>query len=496
MPTSFLILSLRPLGSLSTFHGRDAANESEWPPSPLRIFQALVDAAASRWREAQLLAYGKPALEWFQRLAPPEVVAPGHRDGTPIRIAVPNNDLDVWAGPVSKGNEPRKQPNELKTMKQIRPTYLSGEAIHCLYALPAEGCPHFDVLQAAARSVTHLGWGIDMVAGDARIITQEEADKLDGERWSPSEGTGGTPLRVPKAGTLDDLMSKHTAFLNRLSSGGFKPVPPLRQFDIVNYRRANEPEQRPYAAFRIASVNPDDPDERPPSFNTPRKSSHVAARLRHAVCVVVGKTWPDKASFVHGHDPNDSTRQLRGEAADHRLMYLPLPSIEKRGERGEVVGDVRRVLVAAPLQCAGRIDWLRQRLPGELLVHSGEQPVMLLPLRSDDWVLKQYVGESHVWTTVTPMIWPWHDDGDPAKAESLLRRAFVQAGVRQEIEDCGLEWGGFGYRRGVEPAARFERPDKLAGRRCHVRVRFKSPVRGPLAIGAGRYRGMGVMCIA
>ncbi|MBX9622589.1 MAG: type I-U CRISPR-associated protein Cas5/Cas6, partial [Gemmataceae bacterium] len=32
------------------FHGRGDGGEPEWPPSPLRLFQAVVAAAAARWR--------------------------------------------------------------------------------------------------------------------------------------------------------------------------------------------------------------------------------------------------------------------------------------------------------------------------------------------------------------------------------------------------------------------------------------------------------------
>jgi CRISPR-associated protein Csb2 len=102
------------------FHGKRDGSEPEWPPSPLRLFQAIVDAAANRWREPQFAEYAKPALEWLQQLRPLEIVAPPHHVGTPFRIAVPNNDLDVWATPISKGNEPKKQPNELKTMKTVQ----------------------------------------------------------------------------------------------------------------------------------------------------------------------------------------------------------------------------------------------------------------------------------------------------------------------------------------------------------------------------------------
>ena len=80
------------------------------------------------------------------------------------------------------------------------------------------------------------------------------------------------------------------------------------------------------------------------------------------------------------------------------------------------------------------------------------------------------------------------------RTRDLLRRAFEHAGWPEElVRGAELEWRGVGFRAGVEPAGRFQVPDPL-GRfpRYHVRVRWPVPVRGPLAVGAGRYRGAGV----
>src|SRR6185437_13089146 len=49
--SSALCLTLRFLDSVPRFHGRGDDGNPEWPPSPLRFFQALVSAAATRWRE-------------------------------------------------------------------------------------------------------------------------------------------------------------------------------------------------------------------------------------------------------------------------------------------------------------------------------------------------------------------------------------------------------------------------------------------------------------
>lgn len=451
-------------------HGRGDGDEPEWPPSPLRLFQALAAAAAARWNERARLAYAVPALEWLERQPAPGVVAaPGIPSEVKYRLYVPDNVGDKVAKSWRGGN-PNASIADYRTEKDVRPTHLNGEAVHYFYPIAdGEFEKHRETLIAAARSVTHLGWGIDMVAGDAAVIGDDEAAKLAGERWRAEPGSGGTPLRVPKTGTLKNLMEKHEAFLNRLSDDGFKPVPPLRAFDVVSYRRDTDPVPRPWVAFRILSADPD--DDRNPSFDTARKTKDVAAWVRCATGKVC-KDWDDVASFVHGHDAADNAKQLKGEEADKRFMYLPLPTINHALNRVECI---RRVMIAAPPGCQKQIDWIRRRLPGEELSRDGEAFGMLGILPASDWVVRQYTRESRVWSTVTPVMLPGFDDPggirrrlrnrEPDKAMSadeksrrvdelhgrvhtLLMKAFEHAGFTPAAI-AGLDWRDVGFRAGV-----------------------------------------------
>src|SRR5207253_5663351 len=131
---------------------------------------------------------------------------------------------------------------KFRVEKDVRPTHFINKndefaAVHYLYPIAdaVEFEKHRQILIDAARSVTHLGWGVDMVAGNAVEMSDAEAGKLAGERWRATPDGSGTRLRVPQAGTLAALMDKHAAFLGRLSDGGFRPVPPLPAFDAVGY---------------------------------------------------------------------------------------------------------------------------------------------------------------------------------------------------------------------------------------------------------------------
>ena len=96
-----------------------------------------------------------------------------------------------------------------------------------------------------------------------------------GRSWEPATG-GDTRLRVPIAGTLDDLIRNHAEFLARFTGNGFRPVPPVRVFDVIHYRRLGVPLRRPHAVFQLIDDN-----EETVRFSHPRLT-HVAAMVRHA----------------------------------------------------------------------------------------------------------------------------------------------------------------------------------------------------------------------
>ncbi|MBA4192707.1 MAG: type I-U CRISPR-associated protein Cas5/Cas6 [Planctomycetaceae bacterium] len=488
------------LDPVPQFHGRGSDGEPEWPPSPLRLFQSLVAAAATRWRDKLFNEYAQPALQWLET-AQPSIVTPGVATETfGYRMYVPNNSGDLMTAAWARGDTETSMA-KFRVEKDVRPSRLRVKdeeptSLHFLYPVTdSEIEKHRETLISAARSITHLGWGVDMVAGNAAVITEEEASKLtrDGERWQPVTANSGTPtqLRVPRSGTLQALIEKHDKFLNRLSNDGFRPVPPLTAFNTVGYRRETDPVAKSWVAFRINSVSPDD---RPPAFETARRCRDVAAWVRHATGIVCGG-WPFEgdhpvASFVHGHNATDDTRQLTDDRADQRFMFLPLPTINSTLHRVE---SIRRVLIAAPPGFQDQIDWLRRRLSGQELVTTDGEVKGLLNELTPDWVVRQYTSVSRVWSTVTPVILHRHDTHDAAVMESLIRQALRNAGLTEELtKQAEIEWRNVGFRAGVDLATRYVLADRMTGPRYHVRVRFPYPIPGPLAVGAGRYRGFGL----
>jgi len=63
-----LCISFRFIQPFPLFHGRTDANEPEWPPSPMRAFQALINAASLRARGETLVPELRIALQVIEVL--------------------------------------------------------------------------------------------------------------------------------------------------------------------------------------------------------------------------------------------------------------------------------------------------------------------------------------------------------------------------------------------------------------------------------------------
>ncbi len=475
--TRHLCLSVTFLDSV--FHGRGDADEPEWPPSPMRLFQALLAGARTGCRDSEWSETKAEAFRWLEHLDPPIIVAPDTSTGTEYRISVPNNDSDVPAGFWAKGKEPgeNQQPAKLRTIKEIHATWLHGNAVHYLWSLPDEqsAAQHTEILCREANHILSLGWGIDQVVGSGRVVEDGDVSDLTGKRWRPWSAfrPGEQTLRVPKAGSLADLESVHQRFIKRLDRR-------FSQFNPVIYLSANKVPPRSFAAFEL-------PDG--VSFRQ-ENAARVAAMLRSVTCDFAKSDTHDfpggSEAYVAGHaGSQDSTPP--------RFSYLPLPSIG--GEHAD--GMIRRLLIAEPFGGdGGHARWARQRLHGAVLTdNSGNERGRLLDpwRRTSRAMFDRYIKESRDWCTVTPVIPPGYDDKSQVKAERLLFTAVRQAGLPVEaISDVTMCKAPFFP--GSQHPRQYFLPDYLKGRPWwHVRLVFREPVPGPLSIGAGRHLGLGIL---
>lgn len=498
-----LVLSFRFLSPW--FHGRGDGGAPEWPPSPLRAFQAVVAAAA----RAGALEQMRGAFSWLEQRPAPVIIGPEAVESTAgYCLSVPHNQMDLVARQWSRGAEGDEA--KQRAMKNVRPHRLPEDAV-VHYAWPLDG----DTLAApaviaAARSVVALGWGVDLVVGNGAVVEGASLAELSaGLKVWEARGDGRRALRAPMKGTFEDLERRHAAFLSRTSFADptLRPPPALSTFAITNYARADQPRVPDIAGFTLMRVESDNFR----AFDAVRRGKAVAGMLRHAVRTAAERAGWDEARVhrtVLGH----------GEGEEARLLLVPVPSIEPRGAGGETAGAVRRVMVFSTDARSADTAWAKRALGGLDLIDesTGEVQAVLAATSRADRVLRRYTSESSTWVTVTPMILPGHDDPGGLREklrkatraedqrlllerlmrrrEALVRKALRHAGLGDELAYAAqIETRETGFVAGVEHTSRYAVPSHLAkSPRLHVKLTWPVKVAGPLCLGRGRFSGLGL----
>ncbi len=473
------------------FHDGRYHGAGDWPPSPARLFQALVAGAA---RGASLAESDAAALRWLEGLPPPAIATPPAQRGSGFITYVPNNDLDAVGGhPIRVG--------EIRAGKTIRPMLFDAE-VPLLYtwSIP-DGEAHLPALTAMADRLCQLGRGVDMAWATAEAVDPATAEARlaahPGPKHRPSSaGRAGTPLACPSPGSLASLILRHEAQARRFRPGERKGTtlfvnPPKPRFRIVPY---GCPPTRLLFDLRAGQAFAPWPL---------RRAAALVEVLRDAAARRLRADRPDRAGTVE--------RLLVGRGAAPadialRPRLIPLPSI------GFVHADraIRRVLLEVPPNCPLSPAELRGALIGLPLHADPETGEILSEARlvpaAEAIMLRHYglgddVHPARLWRSVTPMALP----GEPPRrgrdgSARLASEAAQASAVRQALRHAGITEAVTAIRVQREPlAGRGERAEAFAhaprfpaASLRHVELRFATPRPGPLLLGNGRWLGLGL----
>jgi CRISPR-associated protein Csb2 len=385
-----------------------------------------------------------------------------------------------------------------------------------------------------------------MAFADARLSSETELGKLKGIRWYPKRNTGSfqDTLRTPTYDdktdecTLCDLRHCHSTFINRIEHGKpLKTVDKPKIFDRVLYTSVARPIARPHVVFKLTNENEDT------YRHSHAKLMQIAGMVRHLAIKAMDAEKGSPPSWIEapGEWVNRVVRGKRDESAgdQHKqFSYVPLPSI------GHAHADamIRNVMIVAPLGMERELNYLAERLDGQVLDPEGNAELCetdsvpgasrLVQLEKftppqGKFIDSCYLGSSSVWETVTPVIL----DGSNRKSKSdkadaiarltviLIRKALARAGIEAP---CEFTWQSLPFFKNALSAHKYDtqgrrpvyfRPTYLKGNSAvHLRIRFghrevssdpKSawipaivPVAGPLMLGAGRHCGFGLLAAA
>ena len=488
MPQSLLIAVRFHEGR---YHGQADRFDDEdgWPPSPGRLFQALVAGAA---RGVALRPEDRRALEWLESLDPPRIAAPAVRRGRAVRRFVPNNDLD------SVGGDPARV-GEIRVGKQWRPCFFDPD-VPVLFVWNFDlGAADATRICSIATRLYQLGRGIDMAWASGQVLDEDEAESALASHPGVLRTPGGAGLTAtPHPGTLVSLAQRFQRKRERLATVGagrksrqLFTQPPRASFAHTGYDaparclhfELRAPE-RGFAPQALASAAP------------------LLAGLRDAAARRLRDALPESAELFErlivgrGAGPRDLAQRVR---------LVPVPSIGTE----HTDPSVRRIMVEVPADCPIRIDdleWAFAGLPA-CDPQTGESWNGRLVSTDDARMANRFAAPARVFRSITPVALTGASRrrielADSKSADERAReecraagsavQALRHAGVRARPTDIRVQREPF-QRRGVR-AELFAAGSRFSKHALwHVQLQFRETVPGPMVIGDGRFCGLGLM---
>jgi len=472
------------------YHGK------EWPPSPTRLFQALVAGAKTGVYRQQWSAV-EPVLRILEQLPAPEIVAHNAERLSGYRISVPNNDADRAAKEWALGRD--FDASGLRTMKEVqprevRPSENGKPHLYYFWKLPGD-TTDVHASRLLSSFLHTLGWGVDMAYADAFLADEPYIQAVaaqDGySRYTPA--ARGRLYSTPVHGYLDDLCLAYQRYCDRHSASGVDAFTRARNHGQLPYRRVGVA-MPPVAMFLLRQL-----DNTSAWFSVPWAfSMRVAAWMRHAVA---------EALREEGHSESEVNEYVLGHGSDghkRHMSFVPLPSIG--GPHAD--GAVRRVMLVEPADADGNISELLQwkLAPSVLhrLLESGGGPRRTAPVCSlaegsrNESVISNYLpgAPRHVWHSVTPVILHGHNSlrgkFSLRKTEELLYQALEKSGYARSLI-AEMQFQPAPLWSGTEGALAIRVPEHLRKwPRYHVALTFRQAIAGPVLLGIGRHYGIGL----
>lgn len=491
------------------FHEGRYHGAGGWPPSPSRLFQALVAGVAAGTRIA---AADREALAWLELQDAPIILAPHASRGQGFSTYVPNNDLDAVSGIETVAGNPagyikRKDRWEIaastiRTGKSIRPWLFDGERPVIYLWLEITDEPERERLPSIAGRLFQLGRGIDPAWAEARLLPTGEAKALAAAHEGPilrPGASGREGIAAPERGSLASLEARHTAFLARFQQIGTGrgartafSNPPKPRFRQVRYEA---PPQRllfdlRWSDGRFLAV--------PAAEAAPlvrRLIERAASRLSDALPAEA----PKIERFLVG-------RGARAADVLRRVRVFAVPTLREQVDRA-----IRRVAIEVPANCPlswRDIAWAFSELSPLASDPDLETDAPMLVAAEDRAMLDRYCGTDRLWRSETPVALPAGrrriepGAGEPKSGSERLREDDgAAAAVLAALRHAGIGVRPMSIRVQREPfATQGTRAESFAeGTRFpkhalwHVELGFAAPVGGPLILGDGRFCGLGLM---
>ena len=442
---------------------RSDGKQTEWPPHPSRVFQALV-AANSKCDEAK-----DQALHWLETLGPPQIAASAAHNQMPLTVYVPVNALgSPGAKPTAKTVMPflpnmgtafgRNQPQLRVRTCPVDPKvyFIWPEA-----TLDDEMRP---VLASLCKEVSYVG-------ASESFAQVSIVDYPPEPNWIP-DPLGSENIRVPVPGLLDYLRERHKAESRPEPQAGewqkYRPARPARiEVEDARYVQGEHSRLIPLELLTDQPVGV-------------KEVLMVSRETRDALLRACPTPVPE---WVSGHLPDG------GASKRSHLGVVPLAPVDGSFARAQVLGVgllIPRYLLAEEVsRCLARVLDSRdgqEIMPGMRIRRPQFADEVPWALNADSWCRP-----SRIWRTVTPIVfnrWPTKK----VRSEDQLRTMLKECGLPDPV---AVNTGVRPFVEGVPFAQDFPQGKWKNRFRLHAELQWDFPIAGPVVIGAGRYTGMG-----
>ena len=432
----------------------------EWPPAPSRLLAALV--AADGTRDRCRVTDGSE-LEWFEQLPAPEIHAHAQPWPQPLR---PRYVVEHKGSPEKSTHQEYLGRKGTPVRPGVRVTPRYPEVA---YSWDTDAPS--DLIEALRRRAARVGYlGTADSPVRMRVATSMPALSV-GEVFVP-DADGDVEISVPEAGDIRILDAMYDQWVERGAGVARAQFPALRH--QVRYRSplAMVPEDNgSVVAWLLLG-----------KAISGRRLTPLTALLKEAILSRHQMMHGEPPAVLHGHGINGNGYDL--------ARYLALPDVGYPRSRGRIHGLALWLppgCDAVTHQRTRDSAFAVRRLTGRGLDvpvsprDNEKRPMAANPVR--------WTQSSRCWATAFPALHERRGRLDLAEVSRWCEHAGLPAPVRFRSARSPLV-------RGAANLAPVEvnRPGRPGLPYSHVRLWFAEPVAGPIAIGAGRQRGLG-LCV-
>jgi len=462
--------------------------KAEWPPHPARAFMAM----AAAYFETGEDEAERVALEWLESLPPPAMRVSDAEARDAVTHYVPVNDPsvptktkgDVKKDAVKHGVSvlPQHRSRQPRFFPRVRP---GEDTLHLIWPGKTADAACLGALKRLCAKVIRIGHS-------SSFVQMWVEGNPPAANWNPDED-GSVQLRVGTEGTLDYLKSQFNATVSR------RPTIGLWQ-SYCKVEEAKGQEEAISGAF-----------DREMMILTLQKGPTIGLETTWQLLTALRDTILARCDptpeWVSGHRGDGSPSEephvallplaFVGDAhADGHLLGVGLAFPKKMGRRER--GRALRRLLYDDSGEPSPID-LKLGILGAWTLARETRESDRRALQNETWTKP-----SRIWATVTPIVLDRHPKADYVKERSRwleeCRDIIAESCRRQGLPTpATVEVGKTSWHTGAPRAIPGKggfalMPTKASQpmrQQVHARLIFDRKIEGPLALGAGRYRGYG-----